>query len=122
MVPLIWIIDNTHLMDAASWEFIELLRDSQKNLVLVVLQKTDFGRICVKPESKGKFEEVWYCEQMNSLVQVEMPPLTKRSLGQLLLSHAQAYYQTFADELHKMTLIDPQKPKVEGFKKTPQSA
>ena len=103
------VLDNAHMMDAASWELYEAVRDGCHRVAMILLLQTDYNdEVKVHPSCKDTFEKVWQSPFMEANRVIELPRLTNKSLEQMLLFNASKYRESFMNEVEKMTqIVDP---------------
>lgn len=54
--PIILILDSTHLMDSASWELFDLVKDECRRIGVILLQLCDdLGELVINSEARETF-------------------------------------------------------------------
>ena len=95
------------MMDAASWELYEAIRDGCCRIAIVILMQTDDdGEFKTHSTSKDAFERVWFDPSMQSNRVIELPRLREEYLEQMLLHNAPDYYKSYKEEIKKMKPIE----------------
>ena len=58
--PFIFILDNAHKMDPASWDLYEAIRDGCCRVALILMLQTDFNEdVKIHSACRSTFDRVW---------------------------------------------------------------
>ena len=104
------VLDNAQMMDTASWELYEAIRDGCYRISLILMLQTDFNEdVKIHSSCKTTFDRVWQSASMEDNRVVELPNLSVKSLESVLLHNSKRYQDSYRYEARKMTQIeDPQ--------------
>jgi hypothetical protein len=62
------ILDSTHLMDSASWDLYDLVKDECQRCAVILLQLCDdMGELIINNDARETFNHVWHSERMEYL-------------------------------------------------------
>ena len=79
--PFILVLDNAHMMDPASWELYEALRDGCYRLAIIIILQTDYNdSVKIRADQQSTFERVWNHPSMEDNRVIELPSFSKESL------------------------------------------
>ena len=110
--PVIFVLDNAHLMDVASWQLYEALSDDCRRICIILLMQTD-DQDNLKIGLTGKddkqiFETIWGDDSMEEMRVVDLPRLDPTALHNILAGYALKYQSSHMSEVQKMTeIVDP---------------
>ena len=63
------ILDNAHLMDQASWQLFEAIRDDCYKVAIIMCMRTDdVGQLCIAADVKPVFDSIWFTPAMEDLL------------------------------------------------------
>ena len=115
-------LDNAHMMDSASWDLYEAIRDGCYRVAIILLLQTDHNEgVRIHPACRDTFERVWQSPSMEDNRVIELPRFNTKSLEEMLLYNATKYQETYMNEVTKMTEIVDKKNTIkdedEGAKK-----
>jgi len=107
--PFIIVLDNAHMMDPASWELYEAIRDGCKRIVLILILQTDYNdSLKISPGSREVFDRIWSAPVMEDNRVIELPRFSIDNLESMLVGNAQRYFDTYMSEVDRMTeIINP---------------
>ena len=99
------------MMDPASWELYEAIRDGCKRIVLILILQTDYNdSLKISPGSREVFDRIWSAPIMEENRVIELPRFTIDNLDAMLVGNAQRYFDTYMSEVDRMTeIVNPNK-------------
>lgn len=97
------------MMDPASWELYEAIRDGCKRIVLILILQTDYNdSLKISPNSREVFDRVWQAPCMEENRVIELPRFSTSNLEAMLVGNAERYFETYMSEVERMTeIVDP---------------
>ena len=103
------VLDNAHMMDPASWDLYEAIRDGCYRIVVILLLQTDYNDgVKIHSSCRDTFERVWQSSNMDENRVIELPNLNTKSLEEMLINNAKQYQNSYMNEVRKMTeIINP---------------
>lgn len=83
------ILDNAHMMDQASWQLFEAIRDECYRVAIILCMQTDDqDKIKINTDVRPVFESIWFSQAMEDLVQVDLPLVDEKQLQAMILQCA----------------------------------
>ena len=112
--PIIVCLDEAHRMCPTSWQLLDSITYECELIAFILIVKSDErDRLMITPESVPAFESVWQSmtstKDFNVRV-IDLPMLSPEQIGELIISNAKEYRDSYTMEVDAMTkIIDPER-------------